>query len=423
MLFIILTKQIILVSINYFNYKTIIKLDIKYNRNENHPLFISIVNTIDYSSIEEACMNINKHFYNYAYVTPLITNCPQKMNITSKDFLLEIMNRKFDQICNYSLELNNQVMNLKDIPIIHAYYLKKDFAWPDYAIHFNTINITEYLDINHFRNEFFKFWISINSTNKGEFEYYYNKNYIDFSSYNTLDSYRIDFQPGSLSYDQTIKVTKVIHNNLRPPYGQCSDYVEDRPFNGTNQWHCYRQCIKTMVENVFKCKPVLIGNTFHELDYINDNYIECDLLGQRDVDKYLRANNLDIKCMDRCPKNCLNIDFTKNWIRKAENDEINYGNSQRKLSMIWDTTKPMFVYNEELVLSFIDYMCYCGGLVGLLFGASAVDILYKLFNKTIWINIFVIIKNIRIKVIYIFASICESLYQYMDLLRQRNVWR
>ena len=128
--------------------------------------------------------------------------------------------------------------------------------------------------------------------------------------------------------------------------------------------------------------------------------------------------------MDRCPKNGLNIDFKMSWVRKAENDEINYGNSQRKLSMICDTTKPMFVYNEELVLSFIDYMCYCGGLVGLLFGASAVDILYKLFNKTIWINIFIIISNIPTKVIYIFGSLWENLnlYQYMELFRHRFVW-
>ena len=58
--------------------------------------------------------------------------------------------------------------------------------------------------------------------------------------------------------------------------------------------------------------------------------------------------------------------------------------------MVWDTTQPMFVYNEETVMSFIDYICYCGGLVGLLFGASAVDILYIIFSKTTWIIIWTI---------------------------------
>ena len=410
-------EQIISVSINYFNYKTTIKFDINYNRNENHPLFISIVDIIEYKSIKDECEKIASYYHLNERM--MIMNCPQDVNITSKDFLFEIMNKYLHSICNYSLELNNQVMNLKDIPTNHAYYFKKDFDYNFGVTHFNTINITELEDNPNNNNDrgniFFKFWISINTTDEDLFEFYYNRIHLVLSIYNTLDSYQIDFQLGSLSYNQIIKVTKVIHNNLRPPYGQCSDYIKDRPFNGTNQWYCYRQCIKTMAEKIFKCKPVLIGNTFHELDYINDNYIECNNSNQVYFDRYLDANHLDSKCIDSCPKNCLNIDFKMNWIRKAENDEINYGNSQRKLTMIWDTTKPMFVYNEELVLSFIDYICFCGGLVGLLFGASAVDILYKLFNKTIWINIFIIISNIPTKIIYIFVSLWESLHQWRPI--------
>ena len=416
-------EQIISVSINYFNYKTTIKFDIKYNRNENHPLFISIVNVFNDGPIILICKKLNLPL-RVTNMREVIMDCPQQMNITSKDFLIDITNKWYDSIYNYSLELNNQVMNLKVIPTNHAYYFKLNYDF-DEVIHFNTINITENQEnVDHHGNELFKLWMSLIFTKETfYYEIYFNKIYLVLSCYNILNSYQIDFRLSSLSHDQIIKVTKVIHNNLRPPYGQCSDYVKDRPFNGTNHWHCYRQCIKTMAEKVFKCKLVLIGNTFHELDYINDNYIECNNSNQNKLDEYLNANNLETICMDRCPKNCLNIDFKMSWITKAENDEINYENKQRKITMIWDTTKPMFVYNEELVLSFIDYMCYCGGLVGLLFGASAVDILYKLLNKTIWINIFVIIKNIPTKVNYIFVSLWECLPEWrpVALLTRRVV--
>jgi hypothetical protein len=32
---------------------------------------------------------------------------------------------------------------------------------------------------------------------------------------------------------------------------------------------------------------------------------------------------------------------------------------------LWDTTSPTLYYIETTVLSFIEYLCYCGGLFGL----------------------------------------------------------
>ena len=55
-------------------------------------------------------------------------------------------------------------------------------------------------------------------------------------------------------------------------------------------------------------------------------------------------------------------------------------------SLVSDSTQPMFVYNEESILSFTEYMCYCGGLIGLWFGTSAKDIVFILIRFRFWIK-------------------------------------
>ena len=41
-------------------------------------------------------------------------------------------------------------------------------------------------------------------------------------------------------------------------------------------------------------------------------------------------------------------------------------------------------YTEEPVITFINYLVYCGGLIGLWFGTSAKDILIFLTNKQLF---------------------------------------
>ena len=55
--------------------------------------------------------------------------------------------------------------------------------------------------------------------------------------------------------------------------------------------------------------------------------------------------------------------------------------------LIWDANQPMFVYNEESVMTFNQYLFYCGGLIGLWFGTSAKDIVVFLAESQFWIMI------------------------------------
>ena len=69
-------------------------------------------------------------------------------------------------------------------------------------------------------------------------------------------------------------------------------------------------------------------------------------------------------------------------IRENQNNEIHKQNDRIiQKSLYWDSTQPMFVYKEEPVLSFIEYMVYLGGLIGLWFGTSANDVITILLDK------------------------------------------
>ena len=97
--------------------------------------------------------------------------------------------------------------------------------------------------------------------------------YIISSSYNILKTYQLNnYYPRSFDFeDLTILVSKTMHQYLKDSYGDCSEN-QDRLFNSTNQWQCYRQCIKTLAQKKFNCKPVFIENTLHELD--SDYYLD-----------------------------------------------------------------------------------------------------------------------------------------------------
>ena len=55
--------------------------------------------------------------------------------------------------------------------------------------------------------------------------------------------------------------------------------------------------------------------------------------------------------------------------------------------IVWDSTQPMFAYNEESVMSFTDYLCNCGGLFGLWFGTNAKDFIIWLIESQFWISV------------------------------------
>ena len=176
----------------------------------------------------------------------------------------------------------------------------------------------------------------------------------------------------------------------------CSDYEGDsRLYNTTNQWQCYRQCLRSWGQKEFKCNPVFIDNTIHELDFTsNDLQNDCNITLQESFDELVDLKRAE--CLKVCPKDCEIIEFKANVIRIPLDYETDKQSTHYYKRLVWDSTQPMFVYKEESVMSFTDYLVYCGGLLGLWFGTSAKDVINLVINRNLWYRIFeniVLVRN------------------------------
>ena len=89
-------------------------------------------------------------------------------------------------------------------------------------------------------------------------------------------------------------------------------------------------------------------NNFH---YCNESEIKsCESL----------QVNITIGCEKYCSNDCI-----------YEKPSVKTDYSIQEFSLIeWDTKQPFISYTETPIMTFNDYICYIGGLFGLLFGIS-----------------------------------------------------
>ena len=368
----------------YFNFENNIKIDLKSNLGDGgQSFFVTLVTPIYGLKIKEELIFDTSSFKFYRNESSNNLNC---LNCD------QILYKLIDCLAKYKMNTNyflSKGIELTDYSVFiskkeyqsSGYILNKTSAYYYYidfdmeVLHLDILDTIEINPNTNFKkdNSFFEIHVFDNKQVT-----------LVITSYNSLKSYRVNLNYLNDDYsEKTILVLKTMHHYLKAPYGNCSDY-QDHLFNSTNQWQCYRQCIKTFAEKKFNCKPVFIENTLHELD--SDYYLDCNSSVQKKFDEYFQTKNLSSKCIHFCPKNCLNIDYEMKVIRNPHD----YGNVLHDYfehTLYWDTTQPMFVYKEVPVLSFIEYMVYLGGLVGLWFGTSAKDIIIILFEKTFWLNL------------------------------------
>ena len=111
-------------------------------------------------------------------------------------------------------------------------------------------------------------------------------------------------------------------------------------------------------------------------------------------------------CANLCPINCINDEFiiTNKFI---------VTNSDRKLwkfTLIWDYTKPLIINKETPVMTFNDYFCYIGGLIGMWFGISA----NQLFDYSI--IIFKQIIQYSLNLIYFILDAILKMYRTLKII-------
>jgi len=200
----------------------------------------------------------------------------------------------------------------------------------------------------------------------------------------TQDSYGIYDLNSSLIVHKTVKL------NLGHPYGVCSHYKShNNPFKSISQSDCLRKCSKTYFEKILKCSPLLTNGFISELDETETETKFCSKELNDLYHKTIYNEEIRDKCNKLCPKDCAFIDFkvTKSMIdgTKIQNPFNSYGPMPKipisTTRLLWDMTSPIIYYIETPVMSFVEYLCCCGGLFALWFASDG-----KLFLKFIPLN-------------------------------------
>ena len=411
----VLFIQIFNVSKDYFNYEKSIKIDIKSNSDDNN-LVINILSDIlpeiSYSQHRKQnssywmklpcgirhkppiagrlCNPKEKHDIKHLY----FLDCLNENKMIAKNLFQTQIIEEYLKEFKFRLSVYGQELDLKTTKHINAYGYDVSYHSPmdcDLKLKLLTMVQFEELDnIPHKKEKDNFFTMSIFKE-----KYLASNDYslmlfsdILLSDQNSLRSYNIYKEFNLLdTVDQKILVQKISHRYLKAPHGNCHEYngKSQKYFNASNQWQCYRRCLKNHGKQEFGCNPVFIEYTIHELDFTSsDLQIDCNSSLQQKFDKYVDKNDLKTKCENFCPKDCQRNDFKMKTIKTSSYYESDNQSTHYTKSLVWDSTQPMFVYYEEPIMSFIDYLVFCGGLVGLWFGTSAQDVIHFLICHRIW---------------------------------------
>ena len=188
-------------------------------------------------------------------------------------------------------------------------------------------------------------------------------------------------------------VRKTVRQYLSEPYGQCNRY-ESREQRSRTQ--CYRQCVQNQYNNRYNCVPIFIDYYNHDLDLKYKDIRSCENLFNST--ELPMMQEIKEKCRKVCHKECYQVHFSTKIKETGYTTESN-NNENIENTVLFNNEEPTFVYTEEPVLTFTSYLVYCGGLMGLWFGASAHDIIVLILDSTLLRKFLNYCKNIIQKLV------------------------
>jgi len=190
--------------------------------------------------------------------------------------------------------------------------------------------------------------------------------------------------------DSTIFVNKLVKTYLGYPYSQCYRYTHQAiKYEERSQTHCFRSCRNRYIQKDINCSLLFLNGYVHEGEYDHGKkYCENIVSNVNDLQKILNlSQSLEIhsKCKNECLQSCHQIDYDWKEVKHGfatyviqRNVKILHDISKApryKMSIVWDSSKPMFKYSEHPIMTFTSYLVDCGGLMSLWFGTSANDVL------------------------------------------------
>ena len=190
--------------------------------------------------------------------------------------------------------------------------------------------------------------------------------YLNIVSNNKLYDYENNFRYlityNSKIYSYIFSISKKIYKYLESPYkSKCSYYNNKTPFNSISKEDCIRQCIRYYCELRLNCSVNILNGIISEFDKEFNNFLYCN---ESEINKCESLQfNLTIDCDKYCSIDCIYEELSVN--------DHQYVTLIREFSLIeWDTKQPFISYTETPIMTFNDYICYIGGLFGLLCGIS-----------------------------------------------------
>ncbi len=186
----------------------------------------------------------------------------------------------------------------------------------------------------------------------------------------------------SLNQNKEYSITRISFHFLKFPYkSNCSHYKSSETiFKSISHEHCIRQCIRYHCEVKLNCSCFGINFKDYEiidqLDYGFKTLETCKKGGQY---LYTFTETYEKLCRTLCPIDCINDEYViiNEYKKYCKHSDLKYWN----LNLYWDESKPIMIYEETPVMTFTEYFCYIGGLLGMWFGFSANQLFEKFIEK------------------------------------------
>ena len=226
----------------------------------------------------------------------------------------------------------------------------------------------------------------------------------------------------------SISVKKSSHQYMSWPFGHCSTYQipDERTYHGMSYIECYRNCLTHHSIKQWNCFPYLIDNFITEYQ-LNTNKTKMCSTKRDDVKNRRLKETIFVKrCSNICPKECIRVEY---WSEVKMNERF-FDNQKWIVSRFqfktierlikWDSSQPMFAYIDEPVMTFTQYLVFCGGLMGLWFGHSIKDLFSVFIDKTFWLkicynllNVYEIIVQTILIILNVIGKIIFTLFDWL----------
>jgi hypothetical protein len=169
----------------------------------------------------------------------------------------------------------------------------------------------------------------------------------------------------------------------------CSHYNSNyRPFNAFSQSSCLRKCYQNYCQKRFKCSPLVIKEIISSIDEMENKLKFCSKELNSFCEKAINKKNISKECTKYCPKDCIEFDIIlSDFLSIKKNFKKETDGLISETRLVWDNNYPLISYIETRVMTFTEYLSYCGGLFGLWFGTNANLVITYALNPKNWISL------------------------------------